>query len=151
MVLTITPKGLFSQNYLITVGDKLLTELTPLRMKESVECTLNGRVYRITHPQLMAGDWVMESAEGIAVEAAKPSPTSRSLLLRRQGRIYELAPHGVTGRADELRYEGEVIGRFAPQSLNSRNFVLETVVNLPPDLLVCVVWMSLLRLAPRRK
>ena len=150
MVLTIVPKGLFSQNYLLMAGERLLTELHPLRMKESAEFALNGRPYRIYHPTLTTGEWVVESAEGITVEAAKPSPTSRSLLLRRAGQIYELAAQGVAGRADEIRHEGQAIGRVAPQSLNSRNLTLELTQPLPPDLVVCIAWLSILRLAPKR-
>ncbi|MBK8430233.1 MAG: hypothetical protein IPL28_02570 [Chloroflexi bacterium] len=63
-MLIIMPKGPFSQHYVVVNREEqVLAELRPLRMRDSAEFELHGRVYRLHHPELMAGPLVLESAE----------------------------------------------------------------------------------------
>lgn len=146
-MLIIMPKGPFSQHYVVVNREEqVLAELRPLRMRDSAEFELHGRVYRLHHPELMAGPLVLESAEGILAEVIKPSPLSRSLLINYGGQSYELEPKGVAGRADQLHHNGQLIGEIHPQTITSRNLVLDTIPGLSEELLICLAWLAILRL-----
>lgn len=149
-MLTVMPKDPFSHHYVVVDNQTLVAELRPLRMQDSAEFEVAGQPYRIQYARITGGPLVLESAAGPVAEAVKPTVTSRSLVITFQGQNYLLEPQGVAGRIDQLIYNEKIIGEIRPQSITSRNLVLDVIPGQPQLLLVFIAWLAILRLGKKK-
>ena len=140
--LRLRPEGFLSWAYVLEAPDGQVVGRVRLGWwGEKGSIRLGRNKVDIERKSLFGGEWTL--ATHPPIKARKPSMLSREFVIVQGSRRLSLKPRGLTRRFDLIE-SGRVIGSIQPAAWFSRKGTAEFELDLPPELALVAVFLSLL-------
>jgi hypothetical protein len=134
----------YSYDFNVTEGDRHLAHVDVAMWREKGTLTIDGVAHRVYRESVMHGDFLLERDGHILARATKPSAFRNLLVIRHDGRTYELVKASLWRRRYVVRAGNEEIGSVAPTSAWRRNAAVQLPPQWPLPLKVFVIWLVII-------
>ncbi len=142
--LTLSPSHWYSWNFKIKDARQDLANIDMSWWREKGTLSVAGQSYRVYRENLMSGDFILESGDGVLARAAKPSAVRRAFELSYDGLTYTLRARSAFRRAFVLEQGTREVGSVVPEGALRRRAVLTLPEAFPLPVKVFVAWLTVL-------
>lgn len=141
-MLQAAPKGMFSNDYVMTSHDGRLAEIDVSNWRERAEFVVDGRTYRLAR-EGRAGAFQLLDGDTVVARAEKPSAFSSQFNLYSGNETLVLRKLSMWSRGFGLYHGDREIGRIAPTGAFSRKAAVQLPEEWPLPVQVFVFWLVL--------
>ena len=131
----------YSWDFNVTEGERHLARVDVSGWREKGILTIDGMAYRVYREGVMHGDFLLERDGIVLARATKPSAFRNRLVIRHDGRTYELAKASLWRRRYVVRSGNAEIGSLSPTSAWRREAAVKLPEQWPLPLKVFVIWL----------
>jgi hypothetical protein len=142
MTLQMLPKRWYSQDLSVMGETGPVADIDLSWWREKAVLTIDGKPYRAYREGLVSGDFILESAGTVVARAEKPSAWRRTLVIRHEGRGYELRAASAFRREFVLWAGSRQIGTVGPKHAFSRKAAVDLPDELPLPVRVFIIWLA---------
>ena len=134
----------YSLDFNVSEGERHLAHVDVSAWKEKGILTINGVAHRVYREGALHGDFLLERDGIVLARATKPSAFRSVLVIRHDGRTYELARASLWRRRYVVRSGNDEIGSLSATSAWRRDAAVTLPEQWPLPLKVFVIWLVII-------